>query len=267
MIHFMINIGSNSLTTVPIGVVTGGYRLQLTYGDGITFKGRTTNGETLIGKVVAGTDLVLLRDDGVAEFDAKITFQADEPRHHTFDGELRGRVDLRSIGFSNRIRNKTDLEKLNKSLFVTLPIQFETADPNVPPGGPFAEAAKNATPFADLARHQFLAMGQFNIERGQFRAAALTIVSAGDLAVADTLLRQLSDKAGRELVGKEVQALSKKIEDKLVQTLDENRKGALKAAFGKLRELLAGSAMSWDEVRLILGQISDSSPPPPLETN
>jgi len=266
MIYFRITIGANHLTTVPIGVVTGGYRLQVTYGDGITFDGFTSDGDKLSGKVIAGTDLVLLRDDGVAVFDAKITFQAQEPKSHTFDGELRGRVDLKPIGFSNRIRNKTDLEKLDKPLFVTLPIQFETAYPNVLPGGPFAEASQNARPFADLARHQFLAIGQFDIDRGQIRGGELTIMSVGDLAVADRLLGQLLDKDGLDLVGKDVEQLIQ-IEEKLVRALGNDRKDALLAALNKVRELLAGSGVSWDEFRPMFGRIHDSSPPPPLSTH
>ena len=54
MIYFRITIGANHLTTVPIGVVTGGYRLQVTYGDGITFDGFTSDGDKLSGKVIAG---------------------------------------------------------------------------------------------------------------------------------------------------------------------------------------------------------------------
>ena len=83
-------------------------------------------GTPLSGKVLAGSDWVLLRDDGVAVFDTKITFSADNPGPHVFDAELFGQVNVKGASVAWPISTVDDWKKLDGNLGVSLPIQFET---------------------------------------------------------------------------------------------------------------------------------------------
>jgi hypothetical protein len=195
MIEFEITTqDSGSFSTVPVGRVPGGYRLQINYNDSVTFTGTSDSGhgsEKVHGKVLAGTDWVLLRDDGVAVFDAHITFKADKPAPHVFDAVLSGQVDLTQVRWVAPIGSPNDVNRLEGELNVALPIQFETSV--AAPEGASAEiveAAKNRAPFADLAKHQFLAQGTFYISKGEIKSARLAIVPAAKQA--KTLISQVA---------------------------------------------------------------------------
>ena len=187
MIHFTISAGSKALTTSPVGPVCGGYRLQVGYGPGVTFAGLDSKDQPIAGHVVTGNDWVLLRDDGVAIFDAKITFEATAPGRHVFDAILSGRVDLANRGWKRPIRSREDLKMLDGSFHVNLPIEFETSQ-KAPDwaSDPIKLAGKYSDHFADLAKNQFVAGGTIEAKQGEITSASLDVLS-----IADT--RQLMD--------------------------------------------------------------------------
>jgi len=193
MIQFTLTAPDGSFTTTPIGRVAGGYRLQIDYKETMTFEGvseviePTGNRKTepIRGNVVAGSDWVLLRDDGVAVFDARITFRSTEPNGHVFDGELSGQVPLSAFGDTFPIKSPTNLKELGGPVPVSLPITFETSQP-APPGASKAIdlAATHFRVFAELARDQFLAKGTIVIKEGALLSAVLKIASV-DAHIAD----------------------------------------------------------------------------------
>jgi hypothetical protein len=168
------------LPTAALGRVPGGYRIQVTYGPEVTFSGKTSEGEQFEGAVVTGTDWILLRDDGVAVFDGKITFRATKPGVHVFDADIDGRVNLKPIGGGGApIRDAQGWKSLGasrKALKVALPIAFETTSV-VPPDASrrIAEAAENGKLFVELAKHQFVARGTIEVERGQIMSLDLRV--------------------------------------------------------------------------------------------
>jgi hypothetical protein len=167
------------LPTAAIGRVPGGYRIQVTYGPTVKFSGRSSEGESFEGEVVTGNDWILLRDDGVAVFDGKITFKANAPREHIFDADIDGRVDLTSIGESQPIRDAQGWRSLGiprRALLVALPIAFETTDA-VPPNAAkaIAIAGQNGCLFAEFAKHQFVARGTIEVAGGQIMSLDLRV--------------------------------------------------------------------------------------------
>jgi hypothetical protein len=189
MIHFTIYAPAGSLTTVPVGRVPGGFRLQIAYSEDIKFQGQASDGRPIEGKVLAGMDWVLLRDDGVAVFDAQITFQASIPNpggvpsYHIFDGDLSGQVNVKSpaAGSTWPINTVADWQKLNGTAAARLPIQFETS--NKPPTGAstaIQTAGDNWEMFHDLAISQFLASGTITIMSGALESAELQVASVDD---------------------------------------------------------------------------------------
>ncbi len=194
MIRFNIKAGEGSLTTVPLGRVPGGYRLQVNYSAAVRFAGARDQ-EVFDGSILTGSDWVLLRDDGVAVFDAHITFKArlpgstpEKPKFHVFDADVSGQVRLKKNGWLSPINSLRDLLVLRDDLTVVLPIQFESSLP-APDGSSdqILTAAENAPFFADLTEHQYLARGTFHLNGGSMGAADLEIASA------DTTLQRERD--------------------------------------------------------------------------
>jgi hypothetical protein len=195
MTRLNITAPAGSLSTIPVGSLPGGFRLHVTYTKDTTAVGSqirqsevpTFDGEisqaqatskVLGGEVVALSDWILLRDDGVAVFDAKITFAAIQPVRHLFDADLRGRVDIRKLeNWKTPLRTVDDVKKLKGQLSVVLPIDFETAGPPPTDGSKaLIDAAKAGEAFADLATRQYLATGTVQIVNGEIAEVNLHVV-------------------------------------------------------------------------------------------
>ncbi|MDP9034903.1 MAG: hypothetical protein M3O50_08850 [Myxococcota bacterium] len=195
MIKFTMTAPAGSFTTVPVGRIPGGFRLQISYSENITFAGVATDETPIQGKVLAGADWVLLRDDGVAVFNAQITFQAqirgaqpEQHSYHVFDAAISGRVLINAARGSWPVNSVADLKTLNGRFPATLPIQFETS--NEPPAGAskaMLAAGANWQKFADLATSQFLATGEIEIVAGALQSATLAVASVDDTLRAITV--------------------------------------------------------------------------------
>jgi hypothetical protein len=181
MISFSVSAPIGTLSSTPVGRVPGGYRVQVGYDQQISFEGVDSADQAISGHVVAGSDWVMLRDDGVALFSAKVTFEAAAPHKQVFDSVLTGRVALDSVGWKGPIRSPDEWRRLNGTLRVTLPIQFETSGP--PPDGAskaMQEAAAGWATFADLARHQFMASGEVTVTNGSVASMMLRVSAAAE---------------------------------------------------------------------------------------
>ena len=270
MIHFTVKAPLNSFETVLAGAVPGGYRLQVTYLDGITFEGHASDGrEQLIGKVTAGSDWVLLRDDGAAVFDAKITFRAETPQHQ-FDAELRGRASLAPLGWGKPIREKWDWESLTATspakLQVALPIQFETANPKLQSADKaLKKLAEQGRAFADLAQHQFVARGSFTVSRGRITEAELYVLPIEEFP--DPILNLLYDR--KEACTQEARdglvPLLEKLKDKLIASYPQNR-DHLAEAFAALAVELENPSTPCRTLDLVQ-RIRESKPLSPTAQN
>jgi hypothetical protein len=245
MIYFTITAPEGSFVSSPIGRVPGGYRSQVDWaGPGqprITFKGKSgpdpANLTEIEGFVVAGSDWVLMRDDGVGTFSAKITFKSTKPYRgvdaqgkavpgdHVFDAQLTGRVNVKGLGWTSKIGKPEDLLKLKGALKVALPIQFETSGP-APDGASdeIKSAALHWETFAELAKHQFAAIGTIQVENGTISTMDLKVVQVTDLeANAQKLDSDVKSLTAKVLtLSSEVQTLAKRNENLRTSRRTEN---------------------------------------------
>jgi hypothetical protein len=180
MISFILEAKKGDLTTIPVGRVPGGFRLQVDYGREVSFRREKTNSVPAFrGTVVEGNDWVLVRDDGVAVFDARLTLQTKEPLAHVFDAMMTGRILLTRFGWTKPIGEVSDLQALDGELNVTLPIVFETSiDASAGLSKAIQRAAKDASHFAALAADQFFATGQITLRQGTVESLHLTVAAS-----------------------------------------------------------------------------------------
>jgi hypothetical protein len=210
MIEFTIDAPLGSLVTTPIGRVPGGFRVQIDWaGQGqadVTFAGTSRYGNPpcapvlITGKIINGSDWALIRDDGVVSFDAKLTFEAEdpgkpapaEPVKHVFDAVLSGTMYL---GSAMKIMDESQLRRIAQPLEVQLPIRFETSIAAPVGASPeLVKASKHAAVFAELSRRQFVAYGTISLKDGDLFAARLQVAAIEDiLAERDKATQERND--------------------------------------------------------------------------
>jgi hypothetical protein len=198
MIEFTIEAPVGSLVTWPIGRVPGGYRVQIDWaGQGqpeVTFQGISRYGDPpcaarrISGKIINGSDWALIRDDGVVTFNAKLTFEADDPDppapladavKHVFDAVLSGTMELPK---GPKITRADQVREIEADLEVYLPIRFETSIAAPICASPeLVKASKHAKVFAELSRRQFVAYGRISLKKGDECAADLKVAAIQDI--------------------------------------------------------------------------------------
>lgn len=158
--------------------VPAGARAKVRYGASGQGGGQVTYGK-YIGHVMSGADWLLIRKDGVAEIDTRVTIAfktTSTPDSYLLDGVFRGLLDLAQKQGNETAGREGDRaledflegKKPVGSWQVVLSVRFEGAQP-VPSGDSswlpkrFEIAAKAYPEFKTLLRQQFIAVGTIEV--------------------------------------------------------------------------------------------------------
>jgi len=174
--------------TCPAGHrVPGGTRLQLTYSGGtvVPLPGNGVHG--LEGEVLSGADWILVRDDGVAVFDARLTLgrssddvviDADDPAIYRF---RRGKPSADDDFLVNAIiSGVADLKPFDAGFTgtrpVALPVVFEASGKSVSWAKPrFRQLAKNFEKYRAVVESQCLTAGSVTFDQGRVVAVRFDV--------------------------------------------------------------------------------------------
>jgi hypothetical protein len=182
--------GADIVSMAP-SPVPGGTRLRVAYQGGEVTVGEDSAVPNLRGQVLSGSDWILVADDGVATFDARLTLgksrnevlpSSDTPAEHAYKLGVNGPLDdylinARITGVADFGTNAASFDGKHP---VALPVAFEGAGPSVTWAKPlFRQRSENYDHYAFLLRHQCIAIGHVHVADRKVTRVELKVFALG----------------------------------------------------------------------------------------
>ncbi len=196
---FTIQCERAGIVPLPASKVPGGTRLRVSYRDGVVKPLKGTIVPEIRGLVLSGGDWILVREDGVALFDMRLTLGShrddvvvkvdDRSRREFNAGTPPPKNDflLNALVTGMAPLGGSDGEVKDGAHPVALPVVFEGAGPLETWTKPrFRELSATYPEYAKLLAHQCLASGAITIEKGQVVGLKLDIYALRAAAPSDS---------------------------------------------------------------------------------
>ena len=178
--------GADIVSMAP-SPVPGGTRLRVAYQGGEVTVGEDSAVPNLRGQVLSGSDWILVADDGVATFDARLTLgksrnevlpSSDTPAEHAYKLGVNGPLDdyLINARITGVADFGTNAGRYDRKHPVALPVAFEGAGPPVTWAKPlFRQRSQSYEHYTFLLRHQCIAIGHVHLDHGRVTGVGLKV--------------------------------------------------------------------------------------------